>query len=116
MTPEELRLKIAALKGWKHIETTPSGKVIGTNPYGVFYATVPNWPASIEAAWELWEEMRAAPGAVNIQGDYAEKGYVCYFRTYPTTAADTVAEWGETAPLAICAAWVAWKEITKNEN
>jgi hypothetical protein len=102
MTDEVLRVKIAALKGWNIAEKD-----------------APNWPVDIAAAWELVEEMKQIGGAVcvewatefidapfkwwcgaNVPQDYKVKPFTCKWHSGRA----------DTAPRAICLAYIAWKE------
>ncbi len=117
LTNDEIRRKIAELKGIEVVAQTttmPDGSSI---PTGVLFMKIrntcgflPDWPVSIEDAWGLVEEMRMSPASVNVQGDYGEKGFVCYVHPYPTDETITLFEHADTAPRAICLAWLGWKE------
>ena len=123
MTPAELRLAIARAKGWTHIrEVAFSGSLIGKNPHGSS-DTLPDWPADIAAAWELVQEGRFIIGPEYAGGyDIRQIGWSVY-ECWVCAADDVNSETGhgrelaiaETAPLAICRAWLAWKDC-ENER
>jgi len=109
MTPEEIRIEIAERKGIEIINPFPSmlTYIDGKTSNGLnHYAPVPNWPEDIAAAWKLWEEI---PGeSVSKQNGQYCAGWIDkrdsteFVRLYRC-------QFGATAPLAICKAWIAWK-------
>jgi hypothetical protein len=127
LTPEELRLEIAQAKGWGEVRKNDSGEwrqapgygdladyqpdYLGVPPDsgwgGGHSEGLPNWPADIAAAWELVEEMienGEAPGEF-IMSWYEEKKWYCqspdrHLQNYT---------YADTAPLAICRAYLLWK-------
>lgn len=117
MTNEEIRLKIAELKGWKEaseLVTTltrdgkefsytvkfwykPNGKTDGSNP--------PFWFEDASAALELVEEMRKADIFLRIDCSNLEDDDGSY-----SVAAKFNLVYSDTFCRAICLAWIAWKE------
>lgn len=124
MTPLEINKQIAQLKGKELYEyTDPCGKdhVFEKNPNGgwmvvadykdgklikKYYETperavdLPNWSRSISDAWELFEEMK---DTILCKLRNPKKEYRCQ-------AGDIDHQTAKTAPLAICLAWIKWKE------
>lgn len=120
MTPADLRLAIARAKGWK--EVGPGGACLVVPPEGDprrnwaaewdengFPDWMENWPADITAAWELVDDARAAKMNVHIEAEAEE----CFCLFYPPELDESKEAQGigETAPLAICRAWLAWKGL-----
>jgi hypothetical protein len=114
MTPAELREAIAKAKGYVNVHEGYNDTLRGIKlPNNYKAVEIANWPENISAAWKLFEEMphpeiyhgtyinganywRCACG----KWDYGEPEYECE---------------ADTAPLAICRAWLMWKE-DKNER
>ena len=121
MTNDEIRIKIAKLKGWRVYDPKDyNGQLFGTSPEGVFYSALPDWPGEMSPAWSLVEEARKAEVGVMIHNSLTILpvpdiwSYTCAFydpiggphhKTYSAEA--------ETAAMAICLAWLAWKEGDK---
>ena len=110
---EELCLKVAKLKGWTRIKNDGGGYFLGVPPglkCGDIWL-VPNWPGSIADAWRLVEEI--AQGNIDcsiyVNNQYlSDSKYKCLFcekNGRKTWSADS-----NTAPLAICKAYIAWRE------
>jgi hypothetical protein len=88
MTPEELRLEIARVLG--------------------YYQIGHDWPNDIADAWELVEEMGHNCKVHVSYYQSLNKWYCATMREQEViTAKDT------TAPLAICRAYLKWKEGAK---
>ena len=105
MTPLEVNKKIAELKGLK-VDHTYKGdeciKVLQDGRDSLFM----RWTTTIYHAWELFEEM---PFKMSV-GKYAKKNYFIAkwedaFATEPTILVEAA-----TVPMAICLAYIAWKE------
>lgn len=103
---EEIRLKIAKLKGWTVLPYPAQPKWQRPTASGVeCLYELPNWPESIADAWELFEEFISE-----------NKHLSCGIAIEPLVSHEWVASlgywrsYGATAPLAICKAWIAWKE------
>jgi hypothetical protein len=125
MTNEELRLAIAKAKGYRWYVVQHDAYLVNSagrlmisrdavmvdEPYPArnIYLKCPNWPTSITDAWELVVEMRLNHCDPGIAGSWEPGGYTASFCNlahageYETFDADT-------APRAICLAWLAWKE------
>ena len=114
--PEELREldeRIAEAKGWRpHPQDGrgwqhPSDRDVRGG--GIVVYTLKRYSTSIEAAWELVEEMKADPLAtevdLNNQGGWT-------FDVYRLPGVNDVFQHEPfaTAPEAISRAWLAWKE------
>jgi len=114
MTNDEIRMKIAELKGWEFVPKTNIGQW-GWKHNGKFIdyeIDAPNWPENIADAWELVEEWRANGEVDSIVyktsdiPDFKMVDTVHLRHSYIYSEADT-------APLAICLAYIAWKESQK---
>lgn len=125
---EELRLKIAAALGWTQIDNSRPGFA---GPWAVQpgadgehagdWSPLPNWPINIAEAWALVEELQLL---------YAKRGYwfalvgptLFVNESHPCFKKWSVDKWGytkkdgefcagfeaaDTAPRAICLAWLA---------
>lgn len=105
LTDDEIRRKIAELKGIEVVAQTtimPDGSSI---PTGILFMKIrnncgflPEWPVSIKDAWELLEEMPT--------------GYAVWRTRKHWICRKIGGKWveAETAPRAICLAWLGWKE------
>jgi hypothetical protein len=73
------------------------------------YYPVPNWPEDIGAAWELIEEM-GENWTITVENipDRPKEVLARIFRAHSNVHFMASAD---TAPRAICLAWLAWKEI-----
>jgi hypothetical protein len=132
MNDDELRLKIAKLKGVDKLEHLPEtyyerafidddGRPDGVDGWECprCHANMsdplccPSWPRDIAAAWGLVEEVQEYGMSVCVQTEFSQ--YSCFISKYPNSpipytaykAIDTLAD---TAPRAICLAWLKWKE------
>lgn len=65
-----------------------------------------NWAKNIADAWELFEEM---PGALLSKSDTTEDGRDIY-HCRNDSMEKCFMEWSFEAPMAICLAWINWKE------
>lgn len=132
MTDDELRLEIAKAKGWNFpheeiytqfvtremamdaCDMSMEGMPIPDSVWVQGDGDPPNWPADISAAWELVEEVITADYRAGIW--QLKEGYNCsilkpiyldgdeFVRCVTESQADT-------APRAICEAWLAWKKV-----
>lgn len=107
MTNSEIRIKIAELGGWWGNKENIA--------WAIETEKLPNWPVSIADAWELVEEARNENVGISI---WNIKYYNPDRWSYEATLFDPiggamchkfVAE-ADTAPHAICLAWINWKE------
>ena len=132
LTPEQLRVEIAKKKdilpfpddrcpvcGWPYAETIKNGCVPGNcsmRPVPKIRSDedYPDWPNNIYYAFSLFEEARQDGYAVSIE--FYNNWHVVFFKEtgydkenhepiFKIHEADA-----ETAPLAICRAWLMWKE------
>ena len=124
MTNDEIRVKIAKLRGanwWEidgqaylcnpmHAAMLPKGaKVVDSpSPVSKVYYRVSNWPVDIKAAWELVEEM-ATPDNFGLSF-WNNNVWECIYRKEEDYTGFVEAD---TAPLAICHAFIQWKESQK---
>jgi hypothetical protein len=123
MTPTELRLAIAKAKGIPIATARTHDFKHGYGPERIVNAvtgkSVPDWPADIAAAWELVEEGEFIIGPEYAGGyDMRQIGWSVY-ECWVCAADDVNSENGhgrelaiaETAAIAICRAWLAWKGL-----
>lgn len=140
MDAAQLRRAIAEVNGFEYRQTSPNPKKyfcknVGNNkgwwklPGRKDWACascsgesiVPDWPNDIAAAWALAEEAGFVIGPEYSGGfDSIRVGWAVY-SDWMVAADDTYSMPGsskalaveETAPLAICRAWLMWKEGAK---
>jgi hypothetical protein len=115
MSKEALRFAIAQAKNFdvpNNIVRTgiTSNYTTNQNLYG-YSIVLPDWPNDIAAAWELVEEAQAKPDecffGIQMTPAIPHKGKRCWH-----VELGTVKAYGETAPLAICRAYLMWKDTT----
>jgi hypothetical protein len=131
MNEQEIRLEIAERNGWaiEETEVTPGeimycifcGDAQVSDQYydenNAWYEiicnnTLPDWPASIAAAWELVDDMDNNGKWVQMRTPFIDDGYWCGCTPKGITGWNGTPDlWmnAPTAPLAICKAWLAWK-------
>lgn len=101
MTDDEIRLKIAELRG-----------VRKTWDWLVWW---PNWPVKISDAFELLEEMAEEHFTVKLmRWDHSKEWYVIMHHRQghdENIPDDEIVS--DTAPRAICLAYIAWKEAQR---
>lgn len=124
MTNDEIRMKIAELKGcywWEidgvdylcgmdHAAMLPKGAKKVDQPsdgYRHLYR-VKNWPVSIADAWELVEEARLVIRPSFLNGKYVASCFLSV--TLGGLVKSDFEVTADTAPRAISLAWIAWKE------
>lgn len=125
-TNEELRLEIAKAKGWKMWNTyykntsflplCPEDKLdvevgfevewVTSHPRLYWQTGDPNWPENIAAAWELVEEIPLVEAVKVERTEKNEPHYWCAI----VKGDDWYTGEAETAPRAICLAWLEWKK------
>lgn len=105
MDNEEIRAKIAELKGFIYTEL---GWIA---PESYKNGCIPNWPEEIADAWSLLESNEIYGYKVLKPVSYPY-GYQCWImpKIHPMHKFSSIAD---TAPLAICLAYIAWKESQK---
>jgi hypothetical protein len=135
MNDNELRLKIAELKGWTFAQVSPDTSKhfcrINGNSAGWWNKAgseewicascsdpFPDWPVDIAAAWELVEEMKQ--GVTGVFVDWCINDMLSPFKWFCGVPKNDSKEWitgrdSDTAPRAICHTWIAWKENAKNK-
>lgn len=109
MTNDEINAKIARLQGWTE---TPGEYCSWQKHIGfVVYCrdSAPDYTDSMQYAWELVDEITRQDGfSVEVRDNGRSFNSVC------TVTEDggiiTVAS-SDTAPRAICLAYIAWKEL-----
>lgn len=118
MTPLEINKKIHSLKLDEKIKNTPQKFIEENRDYVNFlleqrdyFLFIPekNWAENISDAWELFEEMpKSYFLGKSVTHQYGfEIWKINDDGKGLTQLLDPVAE---TAPMAICLAWIAWKE------
>lgn len=105
MTNDELRLAIAKAKGWKYLPLT-----IAPFWTGEGYVEASDWPEDIGAAWELVEEMRADKAITYVYLHGCDNGRVMPGKEYYVELSSGQCAYADTAPRAICMAWLKWQE------
>ena len=121
-TNDELRRRIAEVRG---IEFDVYDFVVG-DPSLVYKDSnddIPNWPVNIVDAWELVEEMRNEH-EIDIASDKLSDGSSTYCMKIFTFRGDGKGTgWrlehittADTAPRAICLAWLEWKLTCSANN
>jgi len=102
MTPLEINNRILGLKGcMPHLNkcTYPRHDLWpDAKKHTAFLIGCENWAEDIKDAWELFEEMRID----NVQ--------LCAEPNQWTVVWDDIEYCADTAPMAICLAWIKWKE------
>ena len=109
----EITIKIAQLRGWTDVKY--QGSIIGIPPMDSCLRCTPDWPISIADAWELVEEMRANHFSIKLMAwDHTDKWVVIthHRQGHDEKIPDDEIE-SDTAPLAICLAYIQWKESQK---
>lgn len=101
MTPLEINKKICELKGIPLESFQVNGQKI--------YVDYKNWAESIQDAWGLFEEIVNEDSLIDSvrYSDNLKKWLVGYI---DSDGCFEIESQGETAPLAICLAWIKWKE------
>jgi hypothetical protein len=105
MDSDELRKKIAELNGWTEIDEPVYGEA--KSPDGEYkpWCYIPEWPTDIGVAMELVDEAQAEP---HLQVFSLERVPSINPRWRCTIGIHSRA--ADTAPRAICLAFIAWKE------
>ena len=119
MAPNELLEEIAKKHGW-YAQPAFDRRFIparGNIMYDdIYYRTpekvfespvIPDYPRDIAAAWELVEEIKNQCPIFKLQG-FKDGEFVFDIQDEHFTSLAWAT--GETAPLAICRAWLIWKE------
>jgi hypothetical protein len=107
MNDVEIRRKIAELKGWKRQGSMADGTQIGISPDGISLSIVPDWPVDIADAWGgLFEEL---PEPKELEKNNTGWFVGCGYGIVPGEVFQ-FAEVADTAPRAICLAYIQWKE------
>ena len=123
-TNDELRRKIAEVNGW----------IVQESPTELWYLDeiarwqiVPNWPVNIADAWELVEEMRESGYVFDLRArreqnivmegeNYNHDRWSCECHPFGTITTKAILETADTAPRAICLAWLEWKLTCSANN
>lgn len=105
MSPLEMNKKIAGIKRLNWVSSNT------TNPALIDHDELPtsdrlhppkNWAENIADAWELFEEMPYCC-VENVNSDLKICSYI------PKGKYEDVQWYADTAPMAICLAWLKWK-------
>jgi hypothetical protein len=124
---DELRLKIARLKGWAFPGETTQGDIdYLNNHYGRSYRGIPDWSRDWNAAGQLLEEMvESGDGLPDLNyvtgyvpGDMDALRYVLTMRMLSKWIYDykNMIGIGKTGPEAISRAYIRWKEGGNHER
>ena len=111
MTPKEIRLEIAERKGMEVKYPYPSiaAYIDGETPNGLdHFKPLPDWPASISAAWELVTSFIENQPWDRFDVDYNGLASTKWRASF-SFIHKIYGEVADTAPLAICKAWLSWK-------
>lgn len=106
----EINKKIAELKGWIWAKGPFGNPMTGEIFEGGWKTDkglrsyLPNWAEDISDAWELFEEMTEEENDWCIMHNPETRVYSC---DSDFLSIETI---GDTAQLAICKAWIKWKE------
>jgi hypothetical protein len=113
MTNDEIRMKIAELKGWTFVDKKAFVGCKDTSGLSAF-VECPNWPEKIVDAWELAIEAGLSvvksgngylAGRYDLDQEYLDEDMGIIDGHFSRGYAEA-----NTAPRAICLAWIAWKE------
>lgn len=99
MTNQEINEAVARKLGWKECECEPQYRAEHT-AYMPGKHIMPNYTGSIQAAWEIINQFHA----VTIGTELREKD--CWFCELSPQIGPRVRVYAETAPLAICEAFL----------
>ena len=130
LTPLEINKKIAELKGYKIIFEHDNSLRISwlsmdqrlelKSPQSVeeeminngleIMGPMINWAENINDAWELFEENHE----VSIKKMHYTNNTICYQCAFRDSNLNVIGDSSaNTAPMAICLAWIKWKENHK---
>jgi hypothetical protein len=115
---DEIDIKIAELKGWTGIApATHNNPAWGLMPGCTKHregAPIPRWSTDIAAAWGLVEEVMSAGVGYDLANVRHSNGNMTHeFILYDPIGGPNSKRYPaeeNTAPLAICAAWLKWME------
>lgn len=105
MTDDELRIKIAEAKGWRH-----KSRNVWINPIG-FEDTPKDWPYEIADAWELESEIADAVE----QWSYTNELIRIVYSTLLVDRCQSFA-FAHATPRQRCEAWLSWKEAANSHS
>jgi hypothetical protein len=103
---EKIRMQVAERLGWRSIEYSKDGYLIGYPAGRRVYAVVPSYVRDIKAAWTLVEHLALYGIGTHVQADPIDKtGRSCSAEMeYKGKLVSRAQE--RTAPLAICQAYL----------
>jgi hypothetical protein len=112
MDNDEIRIKIAELKGVEYeVIHFIEGDELCIKDDDNAYMPIPNWSVSIADAWELVEEMKRYRLHVKIKANPTnDYEFSCSVESNEYNFKEYRAD---TAPRAICLAYIAYKESQK---
>ena len=106
-TIAEINDEIAQIRGWRKMFGKMDSASQWPHKYYVYRdgrktTCLPNWTTDIAEAWELASEMPGVHVRHVYDTAYGDKWHCSY----------QLPEWfaGDTAPIAICRAWLAWNK------
>ena len=100
---DELRYEVARALGWE-LKRQPYGLDTWTAPDGFHWAETPDWPGYINEAFQLI----TADFYFSLHNEDRPLWHADIWTTAGPDS-DVVTGSGETAAIAICRAWLAWK-------
>ena len=125
MTYDKIKERVAELRGYKRMyglmdKASTQEHEYWITPDGLKTVILPNYPANILDAWELIEEIESAPETMTLfsivhQGSDITPNKLIWhakFRNCWKDFKEYIAE-ADTAPLAICHAFIQWKKCQK---
>ena len=102
MENNEIRLKVAKIKGWTVIQDLS----LDMQPW---LEGIPNWPVNIADAMGLIVEMQSEPYLQAIQITRVP----AIGKRWVMWVGANITETGDTLPMVICLAYIQWKESQK---
>ena len=110
MTDQEINDRILLLHGWRKVEKRDEEQMYTDGVVVWRHRDMPDYSGDMHAAYELVLEMCSAKFSVNIDINADASGIFCVCSMVEDENLVHFVEDGETAPLAICKLYLAWKE------
>lgn len=107
MSNDEINEQIAYLQGWVRVAppAIPEWQRPTVNGTECLCSGLPNWAGQICTAWQLVDEIVESCYGV-MMGVFGREGAFCEILQ---EGQPEIKEYADTAPLAICEAYMAWK-------
>ena len=116
LTPLEINKKIAEFRNelnvfhHKHSPSVPCDGQLHEEYFSELMPNAKNWAENINDAWELFEENHE----VSIKKMHDTNNTICYQCVFRDSNLNVIGDSAaNTAPMAICLAWIKWKENHK---